>query len=138
MIFPSRASDFTRSRNTSPVVTSSPDNGSSKTKMSGLCSSAAEISTFCRIPFEYDPIGECRAAPSENNCSRSSIFRSSDFFGKPAQPPHQLQILAPCQMRIKMRLLRNIPQPPLVFDQLRLNAAPLKQHLAARRLQQAR
>ncbi len=56
-VLPRAASSAMSPRRTSAELTSRPENGSSSSTRSGLCSSAATSSTFWRMPFEYDEMG---------------------------------------------------------------------------------
>ena len=57
MTLPASASARTRLRSINVEATSRPEHGSSRTTIAGSCSSAAAISTFCRMPFENDDSG---------------------------------------------------------------------------------
>ena len=54
-------------------VTSSPDSGSSRTRMSGLSISAAISRMRCRIPLEYEPIVTCLCGHRENRRKREAM-----------------------------------------------------------------
>src|SRR5579863_2190841 len=56
--------------------------------------------------------------------------------GQAAQTAGKLEILAAGQMRIKMRRFGDVAEPALVLDELALNAAAVKENLAARGLKQ--
>src|SRR5262249_58908699 len=54
-----------------------------------------------------------------------------------AQPPDKLQILAPAQMRIEVRLLRHVADPPLVALEIVANLLPVEFDVPGGRLQKS-
>ena len=103
-------------RNSRPAFTSRPENGSSSTRRSGLCSSAAASSTRCRMPFEKALIVRYRLSCSWKRWSSLEIFSSSGALPDSAQPADERQVLGRGQMRVEVRFLGHVANAPLVLD----------------------
>ena len=82
-------------------------------RIAGLCSSAAMMRIFCRMPLEYEEMGACLSESSEKRRSMPSIFFSRGTGGQAAEFANQLQVFPTGQVRVKVGLFRNRPRMAL-------------------------
>jgi len=87
----------------------------------GLCRSAAESSTFWRIPFEISRNGRM-PSPWKREQRSSPSMRSAVGFGwQIAQLSNHDQVFKACEMRLQMRLFGYVSHALLVGDRIALN-----------------
>ena len=131
MVRPCAARPRSSSLNTSIAFASRPLSGSSKMITSGACSSAAAISTFCRIPFENVTMRALRTLSSSNMREQFLDPRLHDLGIEAIEHRDEAEVLVGRERVIQRAGFGHVADAPLDVERMRRDVEARHLDLAA-------